>query len=216
VDQVLDAMVAHDPAPLPLATVCRFTENGQRLELGDGFWNTASARGSYSLDFADTQAGQAGLFCTVRENGTPAMLALRLKAEDGKIAEIEILIARDPSGAQELEKLGSPHPIFLEATPFAARASREELVRISDLYFSGLERNDGKGVYPFTDDCIRVENGKPTTSNPAAPPDSGSADASGNPPPFSWKAWGSRTQFDLGFFRFVTRIRDRRYVVIDQ
>jgi hypothetical protein len=216
VDQFLDAIVARDPSRLPLATACKFTENGQRLEPGDGLWNTASARGPYSLYFADMQAGQVGLFCTVQENGTPAMLALRLKVEGAKIAEIETLVARDPSGAQELEKLGSPHPTLLEDTPPAARVSRAELVRISDLYFSGLERNDGHGVYPFTDDCIRVENGKPTTSNPAAPPDSGSADASGNPPPFNWKAWGSRTQFDLGFFRFVTRIRDRRYVVIDQ
>ena len=27
------------------------------------------------------------------------------------------------------------------------------------MYFSGMQLNDGKGVYPFTDDCERFENG---------------------------------------------------------
>jgi hypothetical protein len=42
-------LVAHDPSRLPLAPGAKFTENGQRLELGDGLWNTISARGTYSL-----------------------------------------------------------------------------------------------------------------------------------------------------------------------
>lgn len=49
VDRYLEALVAHDPSRLPLAPGAKFTENGQRLELGDGLWNTISARGTYSL-----------------------------------------------------------------------------------------------------------------------------------------------------------------------
>jgi hypothetical protein len=211
VDQYLDAVVARDPSRLPLAKTVKFTENSQRLALGDGLWNTASARGTYKLYVADPQAGQAGFFGTIRESGTPAILALRLRVENGQISEIETLVARDETGAQRLEKLGSPHPVFLETLPPSERASREELIKTANTYFTGLERNDGKGVYPFTDDCNRLENGKQTTNNPSS-----RAGEPENARPFDVDALGCKEQFESGFFRFVTRIRDRRFVVIDR
>jgi hypothetical protein len=55
--------------------------------------------------------------------------------------------------------MGSPHKVFLEAIPEAERASREELVKTANCYFTGLQKNDGKGYYPFTADCERFENG---------------------------------------------------------
>jgi hypothetical protein len=36
VDQYLAALVAQDPAKLPLAKNARYTESGQELKLGDG------------------------------------------------------------------------------------------------------------------------------------------------------------------------------------
>jgi hypothetical protein len=77
VNQYLDAIVGHNPSLLPLAENVKFTENGQMLELGDGFWNTASAIGSYKLYVADPHSGQVGFFGTIRESGTPAILVLR-------------------------------------------------------------------------------------------------------------------------------------------
>jgi hypothetical protein len=205
VDRYLDAVVAHNPSRLPLAKTVKFTENGQRLEPGDGLWNTASAQGSYKLYVADPQAGQVGFFGTIRENGTPAILALRLRVKNRQVSEIETLMARDVTGAQNLEKLGRPHPVFLEAVPPSERATREELIKTANMYFTGLERNDGKGVYPFADDCNRIENGKQTTNNPSE-----------NARPFDIDALGCKAQFETGFFRFVTHIRDRRFVVVDQ
>ena len=205
VDRYLSALMAHDPSPLPLHGAVKFTENGQRLELGDGLWNTASALGTYKLYVADPQGEQAGYIGTIRENGTPAILALRLKIQHRKISEIETLVVRDEAGAQKLEKLDGPHPAFLETIPLDERASREELIEISDMYFTGLEQNDGKGIYPFTDDCNRLENGQQTTNNPSE-----------EDRPFDISALGCREQFETGFFRFVTRIRDRRFLVVDQ
>jgi hypothetical protein len=205
IDQYLAALMAHDPSRLPLHDIAKFTENGQRLRLGDGLWNTASDLGTYKLYVADPQAGQVGFFGTIRENGTPAILALRLKVENGSIAEVETLVARDEKGAQRLEKLKGPHSVFLETVPLAERASREALIEIANMYFTGLEQNDGQGVYPFTDDCNRLENGKQTTNHPSE-----------EARPFDAEALGCKEQFELGFFRFVTRIRDRRFVVIDQ
>src|SRR5208337_1099860 len=90
-----------------------------------------------------------------------------LKIEDRKISEIETIVARQPSGAESLEKLGAPNPVFLEAIPPAERATRADLIKTANMYFSGIQLNDGKGVYPFTDDCNRIENGMQTTNNPS-------------------------------------------------
>jgi len=213
IHRYLDAVVAHDPSRLPMAKAVKFTENGQRLEVGDGLWSTASARGAYKLYVADPEAGEAGFFGTILENGTPAILAVRLKVRERKVSEIETLVARGEAGgahgergARNLEKMGSPHPAFLEPVPAAERASREDLIRTANMYFSGLERNDGKGVYPFTDDCNRIENGEQTTNRPS-PQSAGRFDVG---------ALGCRAQFESGFFHFVTRIRDRRFVVIER
>jgi hypothetical protein len=214
VDRYIDAMLSHDPSRLPIAPGAKFTENGQQLELGDGLWNTISARGSYSLYADDPSAGEVGFFGTIRENGTPAILALRLKIDGDSISEIESLVARGDAGgahgergALELEKLGQPNAVFLDPIPPPQRSSRDDLIRTANMYFSGLERDDGKGVYPFTDDCNRIENGEQTTNHPS----SGSV-----PGAFDNAALGCRAQFESGFFHFVTRIRDRRFLVVDE
>ncbi|HPG40500.1 MAG TPA: hypothetical protein PLP19_04810 [bacterium] len=205
VDKYLDAVIAHDPAQAPLAATVKFTENGQRLIPGDGLWNTASVRGSYHLYVADPQAGQVGYFGTIRENGVPAILGLRLKIEKQAISEIETFVVRDTTGAQRLEKLGAPHPVFAQAIPDSERLSRAELITAANKYFTALERNDGKGEYNFTDDCNRLENGKQTSNNPAK-----------EPRPFDIDGMSCKAQFETGFFCFVTRIRDRRFVVVDE
>ena len=53
VDKYLEAVIAHDPARIPIAKNIKVTENGQRLVVGDGLWNTASAKGLYKLYIAD-------------------------------------------------------------------------------------------------------------------------------------------------------------------
>src|SRR5690606_17205823 len=58
VERYFDAVAANDPARLPLARNVRFTENGQRLEIGDGFWRSVKEWGRYRLIVADVEAGQ--------------------------------------------------------------------------------------------------------------------------------------------------------------
>ena len=40
VERYLDAVVVNDPKAVPLSPNVRFTEDGQRLLIGDGLWNT--------------------------------------------------------------------------------------------------------------------------------------------------------------------------------
>ena len=108
VDRYLDALVAHDPSRLPVAPAVRFTENGQRLELGDGLWHTVTGKGPYRLDIADVDAGQAVLMGTIREADVPTILVLRLGIADRKIREVETLVIRNQSAAKSLDRIGAP------------------------------------------------------------------------------------------------------------
>jgi len=98
-----------------------------------------------------------------------------------------------PSTGDRVEQMGAPHEVYMETIPEAKRASREELVKAANYYFEGLQRNDTKGYYPFTDDCERFENGIPTTQT------------------------NCKEQFESGqLANIVSRIRDRRFVAVDR
>ena len=117
---------------------------------------------------------------------------------------------RNQSAAESLDRIGAPRRAWLTAVPDAERHTRDELVRIANLYFSGIELNDGKGVYPFQETCARLENGSVTAGDPAVvlgPSAAGTSDRA----PVS-----CRQQFESGMFHYVTRIRDRRFVAVDR
>lgn len=230
VDQYLDAVVAHDPSRLPVAKLVKFTENGQKLELGDGFWRTATGKGTYKFYVDDPQAGQVGFEGTMQEAGQPVIVAVRLKIENQKISEIETIVSRGQfaqGGAANLEKLGSPRAAFLEEIPAGERATRLELIKTANKYFSGMQQDDGKHDYSFfADDCNRLENGMQTTNNlnpmpgltasgAPRPAPSAKYDPAQKPTMYS-AGWSCRDQFQSGLLHFVSLIRDRRYPVVDQ
>ncbi|MGH9717952.1 MAG: hypothetical protein ACRD4R_14675 [Candidatus Acidiferrales bacterium] len=224
VNQYLDALAANDPSRLPVTQSVKYTEDGQQLSLGDGLWNTATGRGTYKFYMEDPAAGEVGFFGTMREAGEPIILALRLKIDDRKIAEIETIAVRDVQEAKNMEKRGHTDPLFMKALPPAERVSRADLVRTANLYFSGMQLDDGKGDYSFfANDCDRAENGSEATNNRVN--NNGSLVASqGNSvdkdsrerSDLTYSAsWGCKEQFQSGLLHFVTRIRDRRFVVVD-
>ena len=210
--QYVDALVAHEPLRLPLASGVKFTENGQRLELGDGLWHTVTGKGVYMLPIVDVDAGQAALMGTVREADTPTIFVLRLRVVERRVTEIETLVIRNQSAAENLDRIGTPRLAWLAPVPESERLSREELVRIANMYFSGIELNDGKGVYPISSTCARLENGSVTAGDPAS--------ALGGAAPAAPDATRARQtclqQFQSGMFHYVTRIRDRRFLIVDR
>jgi hypothetical protein len=118
-----------------------------RVELGDGLWHTVTGNGVYTLRIADVDAGQVAFMGTIREADIATIFVLRLKVVDTKISEIETLVIRNQSAAENLDKIGAPRQTLLDAVPAAERASRDDLVTTANLYFSGIELNDGKGIY---------------------------------------------------------------------
>lgn len=208
-NEYLAALVAHDPGKLPVTKDVRFTENGQRLVLGDGLWRTITGLGTYRMIVPDTAAERVAFLGSIREAGTPEMLAFDLAVRGHRIAEIETLVQPSSKSAQGFEKIGYP---WKQIIPPSQRMSRADLVRIANMYFSGMQQNNGKGVYPFAKNCNRIENGMFTTNRPTPPgkqrPNPRTADM------YSAQ-WSCLEQFKSGLLHFVTRIRDRRFVAVD-
>jgi len=220
VDSYLAAMRDQDKNPEMFAPDLKFTEDGVRLPFGnEGLWYSMSGIGNYKFYVPDVETQQVAFLGTVREkaarSGEESMsaLALRLKIRNNRITEIEQLVIRPdsvnssrgdfPPTGPAVEAMGTPHPVFKESIPENERMSREDLVKTANYYFSGLENNDGKGYYPFTDDCVRFENGVDVLLN-------------------TDKETGEQTrttckkQFEEGIRGIVTRIRDRRFVAVDR
>src|SRR5579864_8954287 len=169
VDQYMNGLIAHDRTKLPMSPRVENTEDGVRLDPGDGFWRSANGKGSYRFFVTDTETGQVAFIGTMREDpNNPVIIALRLKVVNRQVSEIENLVVRDAQAAANLEKWGKPNSVFVEAIPAPQRASRDELVRIGNLYLSALEKNDGKSEPPFAPGCERIQNGVQTTNNPDA------------------------------------------------
>jgi hypothetical protein len=215
-NQYLAAVVAHDPKRVPLSDDVIYTENDQAMKVGDGFWKTAAGLGNYKHYFADPEFGQVAFMGTMQEAGGLLLLSLRLRIELGRITEIESVYFRagggGPNNIAAMDKAGKAEDIWFKSIPPAQRLSRQEMISIADGYFTGLQKNDGKGIqgtgtYPFTNDCHRIENGAPTTNVPRP----------ANEPPDTINAFAMDclSQFKLGYYFVVQAIHGRRYPLVD-
>jgi hypothetical protein len=207
--QYLNALVAHDPKQLPVAADVRYTEQDQPMDVGDGFWGTATEIGHFRLCFSDPVVEQIGCMVTMHEGDHLLIMGMRLRVELGRITEIETTYYRQggggPSGIAALDA-STPDPIWFTTVPPAERVPRSEMISTANMYFAGLENNSGKGVYPFADDCNRVENGMQTTNNPTLSPNA----------PFNAFAMSCMAQFKSGYYAIVTRIDHRRFPIVDE
>jgi hypothetical protein len=209
VDQYLRAIVKHDPKLAPFSADIKYTENAQVLQIGDGFWKTAQAVGSYRHIFADPDAGQVAMMGTMWEADTLILVSLRLRIELGRITEAETVLFKPggggPNNIQSVDDEGIAQPLWYRTIPLERRLPRQQMISIADAYFSGVQKNDGRGVngtgtYPFTPDCHRIENGSPTTNVP------------NNPGPFGLDCLSA---FKLGYYFVVQAVHGRRYPLVD-
>lgn len=205
-DAYLDALAKKDPSRLPWAEQVVFTENNVQLAIGDGTWNTASGRRGYDFKLADPATGQVASFGVIEEHGQPAIMALRLQIERGRIAEVETIVTRkvENSPFPSIDTYVSPRPLMLADLAPERRAPRERMIALADGYFDTLQLNDGKLFTHFGDDCERIENGLQTTHNAAAFPN------------YPIAAYGCREQFELGQYRYDDRLRARRFPLVDE
>jgi hypothetical protein len=166
-DSYIDALVAKDPSKAGLAPNVKYTENGQRLLPGDGFWNSVAGKGTYKVHIADPTRGRSSRRSRCARRPTRSRRASCWRAAEGRQQPHHRGRASDcpqRRGRQELRGARQPREAFTRLTPPARRKSRAELVRVANMYFSGMQLNDGKGNYPFADDCHRIENGGDSTN----------------------------------------------------
>jgi hypothetical protein len=209
-DRYLAALEHNDAGRLPWAPGARYTENNVELAIGDGMWGTVTKLGSYRLKFADVRAGQVGFYGTVEESKDSSAFALRLKVEDGHIAEAEALVVRiaefgtlDGGANPFASGMFEDKPILQSNLAPGEGRPRERLISIANGYFDTLQLNDGTLFTQFDPKCQRFENGVQTTGNPkkVLGPTS---------------ALGCAEQFQLGAYHFDDRLRDRRYPLVDE
>jgi len=196
----MDALAAHDPGRVSWAPTVRYTENNVSMMIGDGIWGAATAHDAHPLLLADPSTGTVGWYGSVAEHGQLAYYAMRLKVEKRKVAEVEVIVDRKGDAGPWGDPQHYTHdPSFASELPPAQRSSRQALVALVDGYFSTIQKNDGVLHTRFDPECARQENGQITTNGS-----------------FGSAAQGCEAQFKLGTFRFVDRVRDRRFTLIDE
>lgn len=131
-DRYMAALVAHDPSRLPWARIVRYTENSVPMSVGDGEWGTVTAKSADPIEVADPATGNVAWLGSVEEHGDPAYYGMRLRVQERKISEVEVVI--DPQRSPGL--LGDParhihDRAFARALPAGARSSRDRLIALA-------------------------------------------------------------------------------------
>ena len=214
VDIYLAALVAHDPSRVPIAPDAKFVENTKPMMPGEGLWKTASAvPTTFKIYVPDPVAEQVGFLGVMQQDGKPIELGLRLKLVNGRITEMEHLIAGNLREAS-LRNLRRPRAAFLTTVPKSERTPRAEMLNIGISYYEALVTGNGKAA-PFASDCVRHENGMQTTSNkrPAVTPISGAGAQSSSMAKLG--SLGCEAQIDTHTFDYIKRIEPRRVWIAD-
>ena len=204
-DTFLDALVARDASRVAWADHVTYTENNVQIRVGDGLWNTVTARrANYDLKCADPQTGQVSWFGVIEERGHPAVMGLRLAIVGGRITEAEAIVCREMEFGPfpHIDDQAVPRPLMLADVPVGQRVPRDRMISIADGYFDTIQLNDGKLFTEFTDACDRIENGLQTTNTEIAD--------------YPIARMGTADQFRLGQYIYDDRLRDRRFPLVDE
>jgi hypothetical protein len=194
-DQYRAAYVKHDARALPLSKKVRFSENGVTMAFPDASWDTVTREAGPVTTISDVKTGQVGIYTAIWQNDTPGFLAIRLKVEGGRIAEIEHMLSTKrnlsgpPTPIGEIDQY-KPDPNLSAIVPPEKRLSRERLMAHATGYFDTLQNNTGeiRGTR-FTPDATRIENGRLYTE--------------------------IEKGFKRGYYRFNDRVR-REHMLVDE
>lgn len=228
------ALVAHDPSRAPLADNVVFVENVQRMQPGEGLWQSVvQGPGRFQVHVPDeinqsvgylammtymappqapqgVSAGERAAFlANAAPIEQPVIVGMRLQFDGkGRITEAEHLL----SGVREaqLVNLQAPRSGIFTEIPVQSRLPHEQLIRIGLSYYDALDDNDGS-LAPFAPDCERHENGMITASpdpglqGPAIPGTAATPRV----------ARDCARQLDSNTFQYIDRIDNRRVFAAD-
>jgi hypothetical protein len=161
-DKYFAALPAHDHFRLHFASGVKFTENGNEMRLGEGFWKTAG-KILLKRTLIDTRKFGTHTEAIMEENGKQVIFAARLGFDHGKISEIETIIAREgdfffnPKGI-----LDTKDEDWERILPVGERSSRLAMIAAANDYFDMFAMEPEVST-PFAEVCDRWENGTQTT-----------------------------------------------------
>jgi hypothetical protein len=160
VDKYFEALEAHDPLSLPLASNIKYTENGDQVDVGEGLWKTAGAL-KFKRSAFDTETCNSITESAIAEGDVDIIFGLRLRLEEDEITEIETIIVRSQSDYVVYSPAGliaTANDDWETVLPADKQPTREELASIVDTFYELLPL----GACGFAEDCIRYEDGAST------------------------------------------------------
>lgn len=223
----LAALVAHNPSAVPFDQYVKFTENTANIPVGYGLWETASGGPSeFQVYAADPVNQQVVALVMMKENNNQdILLGVRLALKRGKIAEAEHHVV--PGNEIHLQNLIKPRPGLVEDISPEDRTPRDQMLDIGLSYYDALTGEDGT-LAPFAQECQRRENGgisvggksEGTESKKAtrdfAPPEAGDPEMVKLSKALSLVPNTCEGQITAGVWAYISEIRNRRLLVIDE
>jgi hypothetical protein len=226
VNKYLDALVMNNPSKAPFAITARYTENAEEIPLSGiskGLWTTATGLTDYKFYIADTETGQiafVGLVKTKDKKDTPSLLSMRLRIQNREITEAEAIVVDSMMGGAG-GAMAVPPAAYSQALLPEDRVSREELLKISNLYFDSIELSNSRLV-PWHDECYRLENGMWTAGTKLPPELATHVKEMPAPQPgptgetsIAFSRGKCTDAIDSGVFALIESITPRRIPVVD-
>lgn len=164
------AVETHDMSVLPTATDLRITENGQEMKAGEGFFKSGG-KVHLQRSLIDTErcgtVTEAVTDETIDGSQTLAVMAVRLKVDQGKVREIETLVTREAEFKAFYNPkvlLGTKDQDWTTPLPARKRLTREYMNDGANKYFDAFSKNP-PAIPPFATPCHRWEGGMHATPN---------------------------------------------------
>jgi hypothetical protein len=162
------AVETHDMSALPTAANLRITENGQEMKTGEGFFKSG---GTVLLQRSLIDTERCGTVTeavtneTIDGAQTLAVMAVRLKVEQGKVSQIETIVTREAEEKRFYNPkvlLDTKDQDWTTPLPPGKRLTREYMNEGANKYFDAFVK-DPTVLPPFATPCHRWEGGTHTT-----------------------------------------------------
>jgi hypothetical protein len=163
-DKYFTALEAHKPSSLPLASNVKYTENGIKVPIGKGVWETAG-KTTFKRGMVDTQKCGTHTQAIIEEDGKPILYGVRLKIDKEKISEIEAIVIRGEQVLDVPAILATQDQDWEGVLPPEQRSSRLAMMAAADDYFELFVKENKRKVsdIAYSGICDRWENGMQTT-----------------------------------------------------
>lgn len=202
IDQYFNALISNNTTFVALDGHAKITLNGDIHTLAGTFWEQAESV-VFRFDIMNVRRGDTGTEAVIKNSdGSLTMFMLRMRIQNDKITEIEIIKCNkgDADNLWEAENLTTVSPSYTFSIREVERDSYYDLIGTAESYWRAFQTNGSPDYRParLLPDSKRFENGWQTTGIVR-----------------DGKYEYTATGFDIGYFK-ERNIWDRRYPVVDE